>query len=142
MFVIIKMQNDQLHIMQLIIKLPKLDTWAFSRCFVLSGFQTRGELTSHLLTALSRPLSFVFSCTDSFNLGLFSEPCVQKSAVWECCTVLNSVVTYRRGGVWALLRQNLPAVGEGPLAEQHSQRRQRPSNLLICMTFTDLRSHY
>lgn len=67
---------------------------------------------------------------------------MQKSVARECCTVLNSVVTYGRGGVWALLRQNLPAVGEGPLTEQHSQRRQRPSNLLICMTFTDLRSHY
>lgn len=142
MFVIIKMQNDQLHIMQLIIKLPKLYTWAFSRCFVLSGFQTRGELTSHLLTALSRPLSFVFSCTDRFHLGLFSGLCVQESVARECCTVLNSVVTYGCGGVWALPWQNLLAVGEGPLAEQHSQRRQRPSNLLICMTFTDLRSHY
>lgn len=99
MFVIIKMQNNQLHVMWLIIKLPKCYKWALSRCFVLllSGFQTRGELTSHLLTALFQPLSFVFSCADRFHLGLFSELSMQKSVAGECCSVLNSVVTSRRG---------------------------------------------
>lgn len=49
----------------------------------------RGELTSHLLSALSQPFIFVFSCTDRFHLGLLWELCVQISVAWECCRVLN-----------------------------------------------------
>lgn len=73
------------------------------------------------------PLSAPWFCVQLYrqiSFGVVLRALSAESVAWECCTVLNSAVTSRHGGVWALLPQNLPAVKGGLLAEQHSEHRQ------------------